>query len=229
MLPFILKAMLLSSGHCTVNLVKIFVLQRDLNQMIKIKRERYLTMTSGLQLSSGFTLIELMISVAILAIMVSVGIPAMNGFINSNRLTAQSNEFLSAIQFARSEAIRLNRNILFCNSSDASSCNINSGNWRAWLVLDAASNTVLRTSVVAHDGLSVLSDAGISEDTVIFNAMGLARNSNNIRLAQAGVIRVCAPNASEPNFRDVVFRSGGQVEVVRPAAGNGACARPNSP
>ncbi len=178
---------------------------------------------------AGFTLIELMVGVAILAIVAVVGLPAMNGFINSNRLTAQANEFLSAIQFARSEAIRLNRNVLFCNTSDAASCNVSSGSWAGWLVLDPVNDNVLRTSVIVNNNLTVLSDNGISQDTVIFNPIGLARNSNNVRLGQSGVIRVCAPSASEPNFRDVVFRSGGQVAVVRPDGGAGACARPNSP
>lgn len=190
-----------------------------------------LIVRGGLQFTvgRGFTLIELMIGLAILAIVMLIGIPAMSGFINANRLTAQSNELLSAIQLARSEAIRLNRNIMFCNTSDSATCNVSSGRWSAWLVLDPLNNTVLQTSSMLDDDITVLSDSGISQDRVIFTPMGLARNSANIRLALNGIIRVCSVNAADPNYRDVRFTSGGRTEVDRPDSGSGACIRPDSP
>ena len=185
----------------------------------------------GLQFTAGrgFTLMELMIGLATLSIVLLIGLPAMSGFINTNRLTAQSNEILAAIQLARSEAIKLNRNVMFCNTSDSATCNVSSGRWTAWLVLDPLNNTVLQTSNILDNEISVMSDAGISQDRVVFTPMGLARNSANLRLALNGVIRVCSVNAAEPNFRDVVFRSGGRTEVVRPDSGSGACSRPDSP
>lgn len=202
---------------------------RDLNEMKFNQSRLIMRSVSQLRIYRGFTLIELMVGLAVLAIIIVVGIPSMSVFINSNRLTAQANDLLSALQLARSEAIRLNRNIIFCNTSDAATCNVSNGNWSAWLVLDPLSNTVLQTSGVLDDELSVMSDAGISQDRVIFNAMGLARNSANLRLSQNGVIRVCSVNAAEPNFRDVVFRSGGRTEVIRPESGSGECSRPDSP
>lgn len=178
--------------------------------------------------SAGFTLVELMVGLAVFAILAVVGIPSMNSFISSNRLTSQANEFLSALQFARAEAVRLNRNILFCNTSDAQTCNVSTGKWDAWLILDPTTNSVLRTSLIANDSINVLSDNGISQDSIVFNSMGLVRNRVNIRQAQEGVIRVCIENASSPNYRDVRFRSGGQIEVVKPTTATGACVKPGS-
>lgn len=61
--------------------------------------------------SAGFTLIELMMVVAILAIVMSIGVPSFNTMIKNNRLTAASNDIAGALHFARSEAVRRGRDV----------------------------------------------------------------------------------------------------------------------
>ena len=56
--------------------------------------------------SSGFTLVELMITLAIAGILVAVGIPSFNSTISSNRLTSYANELVTALNLARSEAVK---------------------------------------------------------------------------------------------------------------------------
>jgi type IV fimbrial biogenesis protein FimT len=55
----------------------------------------------------GFTLIELMVVVAVLAIVATVAVPSFQNVIENNRLATQTNRFVSTISFARSEAVRL--------------------------------------------------------------------------------------------------------------------------
>lgn len=59
-----------------------------------------------LKSQKGFTLIELMVTIAVLAIIVGWAIPSMYSLINQNRLTATSNQMLGVINQARSEALR---------------------------------------------------------------------------------------------------------------------------
>ena len=59
-----------------------------------------------MQKQSGFTLIELMIAIAILGIVVSLGIPSFAKLIAENRVSGVTNEFNAALQVARSEAVR---------------------------------------------------------------------------------------------------------------------------
>ncbi|MFN2308478.1 MAG: GspH/FimT family pseudopilin [Gammaproteobacteria bacterium] len=60
---------------------------------------------------SGFTLIELMITLAIAAILLTVGIPSFQAVFQSNRLATQANELIGAVNLARSEAIKRGANV----------------------------------------------------------------------------------------------------------------------
>jgi type IV fimbrial biogenesis protein FimT len=57
---------------------------------------------------AGFTLVELVITVAVASVLLAMAVPSFNQMIISSRLTAQSNDMLAAINLARSEAIKRN-------------------------------------------------------------------------------------------------------------------------
>ena len=57
--------------------------------------------------TGGFTIIELMVSLAIAAVLITVGLPAFNGFVAQQRLTTYTNDFVAGIAYARSEAAKL--------------------------------------------------------------------------------------------------------------------------
>lgn len=65
-----------------------------------------MTISHHRSLPSGFSLIELMLVLAVAAILLGTGLPSLRGFIQSQRLTTVVNEFFAAITLARSEAIQ---------------------------------------------------------------------------------------------------------------------------
>ena len=67
---------------------------------------------------NGFTLLELMITMAIVAIIVSLGVPNMRGVIMDNRMVSQTNQFVRSINLARSAAVRYQRNAIICISAN---------------------------------------------------------------------------------------------------------------
>ena len=85
------------------------------------------------RLVRGLTLIELMITVALLVIVLAIGVPSFQGAINSSRLTAAANELSAAVQLARAEAIKRNRSVVLCRSATLAACAADD-TWPGWLV-----------------------------------------------------------------------------------------------
>jgi type IV fimbrial biogenesis protein FimT len=83
----------------------------------------------------GFTLIELMITLAVAAILLTVAVPNFRELIERNRVSSHTNLMVGALQLARSEAIKRGSNlVILCKSSDGSSCS-SSANWKdGWLL-----------------------------------------------------------------------------------------------
>jgi type IV fimbrial biogenesis protein FimT len=82
----------------------------------------------------GFTLIEMLITMAIAAIILSLAVPSFRYVTNSNRIAGELNGLLGDLQLARAEAIKEGRNVTVCESNDGATCT-NSTNWQGgWIV-----------------------------------------------------------------------------------------------
>jgi len=94
----------------------------------------------------GFTLIELIVTMAVVSIILVTGIPALNQMTNKNRLVTQINDISGSLAVARSESIKRGESITLCGSTDGSTCN--TSNWEAgWIVFsDADNNAVLNSA-----------------------------------------------------------------------------------
>ena len=70
--------------------------------------------------SSGFTLLEIMIVIALLAVLVGIGAPSMGEFIRNSRITGKANDLLAGLNVARTEAIKRHVPVSVCAVADAS-------------------------------------------------------------------------------------------------------------
>jgi type IV fimbrial biogenesis protein FimT len=81
----------------------------------------------------GFTLIELAVTLTVLAIILALGVPGLMSFVVQSRMTSQANELLSDISYARSEAATRGYRIGFCASANPTAtsptCSSNTSDW----------------------------------------------------------------------------------------------------
>jgi type IV fimbrial biogenesis protein FimT len=67
----------------------------------------------------GFTLIELMVTIAVAAVLLGIAVPSMRNFIRNNRLTSDADSLMRSFQVARTEAIKQHQHVVVCASADA--------------------------------------------------------------------------------------------------------------
>jgi type IV fimbrial biogenesis protein FimT len=72
--------------------------------------------------TSGFTLVEILIAVTLVAILLTIGIPSFRFVTNSNRIASEINGLLGDMQFARSEAVKEGLPVTVCVSTDGANC-----------------------------------------------------------------------------------------------------------
>lgn len=192
----------------------------------RLNRER------KLRTLQGFTLIEMMVTVAVLSIAMIIAVPSFTSLINSNRLSGQANELIAAFILARTEAIKQNQFIVLCHSSDAQTCSsAPESGWQGWLVarqviLDDQPTTILSSGTIDTSHLKLLGSPAISSasDVVRFSPQGLARTATNG--AFNAILRVCVPSVDD-NIRDVELRSGGRARIAK--GSNSSCPAPANP
>jgi type IV fimbrial biogenesis protein FimT len=116
---------------------------------------------------SGFTLLELIITVALISIVTALAIPSMRTFSKNDRLTTNINTMIGHLAYARSEAVKRSAQVSICVSSDAANCT--AGNWEdGWIVyvdsdsddnFNSATEEILRANQ-AMDGANTLTPTG---------------------------------------------------------------------
>jgi type IV fimbrial biogenesis protein FimT len=100
---------------------------------------------------AGFTLTEMLVVTAIVAILLSIGVPSYRYITNSYRMSSEANNLLGDLMYARGEAIKEGNGVTACASSDGATCS-GSASWQnGWLVFsnaaaaaNPAAGTILR-------------------------------------------------------------------------------------
>ena len=175
--------------------------------------------------AKGFTLIELMVTVALVAILMAVAVPSMTTFQRNAQLTSFSNTLLSAINAARGEAMKRGRYAMVVPSDGS---NWSSG-WVVFVDIDRsqayeASNDVTlltRDATPSYLALDANGTAAESPPYIMFDASGyvrkkgggLANQTFNIQrndvsgtealaqtrriiISRPGRVRICTPKTS---------------------------------
>ncbi len=84
--------------------------------------------------SSGFTLVELLVTMVVFGILASIAIPSFSDLIKNSRLATETNDLMSDLAYARSEAARQGKRVTLCVSSNGTSCGTGSA-WTAGRII----------------------------------------------------------------------------------------------
>lgn len=98
-------------------------------------------MTNGMDKQSGFTLLELIITVVLLGIVATIAVPNFTLLVRSNQVSTQTNGLLLALQQARSEALRRGTPVSVCPSTDQATCASKDDWHNGWIVFSDDNTT----------------------------------------------------------------------------------------
>lgn len=168
----------------------------------------------------AFTLVELLVTLAVFSILALAAIPAFNGYVINNRIVTDTNNFVGALNLARNEAMKRRADISICRSTDGVTCATTTGTWnQGWLVfantnndspaqVDTGEEIIHLYSALSN---SITSSASVA-DYITFNSSGYSN-------AQGQFI-MCDKNASTDTSRSISINRIGRIILT---TGVGTC------
>ena len=162
------------------------------------------------RINQGFTLIEALITVVILAILAGWGIPNMQRLVGSNRVTTTTNEMISALNLARIEALKNGRGAGVCASSIGTSC---TGSWASgflvWADTDESGTLNGSEKVLRVGGGQPGFSASATASTIAFDYKGRRRSKDDTS------ITLTPSDCKGPIQRTFTVDQIGRVDVKR--------------
>lgn len=152
--------------------------------------------------AAGFTLIEIMTAIVVLALLVTLAVPSFNNASLSGKLTGFANDLVASAQLARSEAIKRNAAVTMCRSTDGATC-AGSGGWDSgWILL-------LGTQVLQHH------QALPTEFRIVQGTFGAITFPAQVVGVTPTTFKVCRATPVGNQERTVRITSSGTTSVAR--------------
>ncbi len=169
---------------------------------------------------SGTTLLELMVVLAIAAILATIAVPSFASLIASSRLSSATNSMIASLHLARSEAIKRNSRTVLCPSATGTAC-AGSGGWQqGWLVfhdpnnnaaLDAGEAVIFAKEAMA--GEIHLTGNDTMSNYISYVATGATEQISGAFLS--GTLTVCDASGASTSARKIVISKTGRPRTAK--------------
>lgn len=170
--------------------------------------------------SSGFTLVEVVVVLAITGILLGAGIPAFASLLRSTKLSTATNDMFASLLLARSEAVKRHARTAVCKSQDGVAC-AQAGGWeQGWIVFedtdndgsrDAAEPVITRVQALSAD-LRLSGNLNVAK-FVSYAPTGEAKLPSGA--FQAGTITLCHPSLRGGEARTIVISASGRPRIQK--------------
>ena len=169
---------------------------------------------NAIKKSAGLTLIELLVTIAIMGIAMSIGVPSLNTMVKDNGLSTTYNQMVGLTAYARMHASkRHGENITLCKSVNGTSCSNASSGFKLIVFTDAGTmgsidgTDVLLKQVAINDTKIKLDISGFNNHRIVFLASG--------KPEKTGSIMVCDDRSS--HIHGLVMNMSGQIRKATAA------------
>lgn len=182
---------------------------------------------------AGVTLIELMVVIAMVAIILAIGVPEYQNFTRSNTLLAEVHTLKGDIALARSEAATMGTNVVICPSdgtgTNATSCSTTNTNWAdGWVVLAPTNSSCSGTSgtpikiqnAFASKNTATFSPSNNAPTSLCFNRNGLPASTTNATTL-SGMFVFNTPNDNAGDRLCLAINGTGHMNIL--ANGQSGC------
>ena len=157
---------------------------------------------------AGFTVIEVLVTLVLAAIVLGVALPSLQQFSANNQVVAASNSIVTGLNFARFNAITTGDDITICPSADGVACS--NGNWgRNWIVFNDqdSDNAPDPAEVLKTEAIDTAVDTSGFGQAIVFRSDGVTSLGSN------ATITSCNAFSEESNkCIDVVVNAFGSIE-----------------
>ncbi|MDD2879024.1 MAG: GspH/FimT family pseudopilin [Rhodoferax sp.] len=185
----------------------------------------------------GFSLIELLVVIGIVAVLAALAVPSFQGMIAASNLTSTTNDLIATFGRARSDAIRRGKRVTVCMSADSAQCTT-TGDWsQGWIMFNDDDHSGASANVDTTDETITAISPALTNTIIIktkgsmpyvsYGADGQAKLMNGG--SGAGTIRVCSPSSALTNdtrARDIKINWVGRVNIEKPAGVAATCPAP---
>lgn len=175
---------------------------------------------SGAAHAHGVGLIELLVVLAIVAVLVAAAGPSFVGIAASLRLRSAADALVRDLSLARSEAIKRNARVVICKSRSGRACET-AINWDAgWVIFQDNDNDgqVGADDLVIHQQAALEGNLVISGNTPVANYVSYTPLGTSRYITgtfQAGTFTVCQRSPEPSEARDIVLSNTGRARIAK--------------
>ena len=170
----------------------------------------------------GFSLVEMMVTVAVAGVIISLGAPSFLRALGGHAIKAQAEELQDAVRIGRSEAMKRNGPVVMCRTEPTNTgrCAGSGGDWQTWLLFAdlgrsgtfVGGDPILRQHLDVSGRMTVTSDA----PSVRFEATGIAHSDSGSAVFKLGPKGAAAdtPQTDRALQRQVCVNPRGEVVII---------------